>query len=77
MALDQLDKGGDRKIGERVEFSAIGVYNQFVYVAPTARTVIVKLSANPAYGTTSKEADNRDAADLALLQAIARQAEVA
>ena len=63
--------------GTRGEFSAIGVYNQFVYVDPTARTVIVKMSANPAYGTTSKEADNRDAADLALLQAIARQAEVA
>ena len=77
MVLDQRDKGGERKISERGEVSAIGVYNQFVYVDPTARTVIVKLSANPAYGTTSSEADNRDAANLALLQAIARHAEVA
>ena len=77
MVLYQRDKGGERKITERGEFSAISVYNLFVYVDPTARTVIVKLSANPAYGRTSKEADNRHAANLALLQAIVRHAEVA
>jgi CubicO group peptidase (beta-lactamase class C family) len=63
--------------GTRGEFSAIGVYNQFVYVDPASRTVITKLSANPAYGTTSEEAENRDAENLALVQAIARHAETA
>ena len=33
------------------EFSAIGVYNQFIYVNPTRELVIVKLSANNAYAT--------------------------
>ena len=77
MALYQRGTGGERKISERGEFSAIGGYNQFAYVDPSARTLIVKLSANPACGRTSKEADNREVANLALLQAIARHAEVA
>ena len=37
--------------GDQGEFMAIGVYNQFIYVAPASNTVIVKLSANSAYGT--------------------------
>jgi CubicO group peptidase (beta-lactamase class C family) len=32
--------------GDRGEFSAIGVHNQFVYVDPAGNTTIVKLSAN-------------------------------
>ena len=59
----------------RGEFSAIGVYNQFVYVDPVSRVVVAKLSANPAYGTSDQEQDNKDAENLALLQAIARHAE--
>jgi CubicO group peptidase (beta-lactamase class C family) len=37
--------------GNQGEFMAIGVYNQFIYVAPQSNMVIVKLSANSAYGT--------------------------
>lgn len=39
--------------GDRGEYSAIGVYNQFIYVHPEKRAVIVKLSANSDYGTTA------------------------
>lgn len=52
------------------DYSAIGVYNQYIYVDPTHDTVIVKLSANPAYGTTTKEADNKDLENIAALRAI-------
>lgn len=31
------------------DYMGIGVYNQFIYVAPATRTVVVKLSANPDY----------------------------
>lgn len=58
--------------GDQGEFSAIGVYNQFVYVDPRQETVIVKLSANPAYGTSTREADNRDLENLTALRAISR-----
>ena len=34
------------------DFSAIGVYNQFIYVSPQSNMVIVKLSANSIYGTS-------------------------
>lgn len=56
--------------GERDEFSAIGVYNQFVYVDPASHSVIVKLSANRAYGTSSEESTNREGETLAFLRAI-------
>ncbi len=52
-------------------FSAIGVYNQFVYVHPTADVTIVKLSANRAFGTTTDEAQNREGETLAFLRACA------
>lgn len=35
--------------GGQGDYSAIGIYNQFVYVSPATRTVIVKLSANRRY----------------------------
>ena len=54
------------------EFCAIGVYNQLVYVHPESRSVIVKLSANRAYGTSSTEATNRDVENTAFLRSIAR-----
>ena len=41
--------------GTTGEFMAIGVYNQFIYIAPEADMVIVKLSANSAYGTPEDE----------------------
>lgn len=60
--------------GDRGEFSAIGVYNQFVYVDPTAGTTIVKLSANRLYGTSEEESTNRDLETVAFLRAVARHA---
>lgn len=59
--------------GDRREFSAIGIYNQFVYVDPSRGVVIVKLSANRAYGTSPDEATNREEETLEFLRAIARQ----
>ncbi|NEE40194.1 serine hydrolase, partial [Streptomyces sp. SID7982] len=57
---------------DRGEFSAIGVYNQYVYVDPSSATTIVKLSANRTFGTSPGEATNRDFETIALLRAIAR-----
>ena len=59
--------------GNLGEFSGIGVYNQYVYVDPSRGVVIVKLSANPAYGTTSLEENNKDNENIAALRAISRQ----
>ncbi len=56
--------------GDRGEFCAIGVYNQFVYVDPPSGVVIVKLSANRLYGTTNNETENRELATIELLRAI-------
>jgi len=55
------------------EFSAIGVYNQFVYVNPARRVVIAKTSANPAYGRD--ESTDRELETLAAFAAIARAAD--
>ena len=57
--------------GDRGEFSAIGIYNQFVYVDPSRGVTIVKLSANPAYGTSMDESTNREIENVAFLRAIA------
>ncbi len=56
--------------GDSGEFSAIGVYNQFVYVDPTKKTVVVKLSANRAYGTSDDESTNREHETIAFLRAV-------
>jgi len=56
--------------GDRGEFSAIGIYNQLVYVDPSRGVTIVKLSANPAYGTSMTEATNREMENIAFLRAI-------
>lgn len=61
--------------GAQGDYSAIGVYNQYIYVDPWRDTVIVKLSANPAYGTTTRESDNKDLENIAVLQAISRHIE--
>lgn len=52
------------------QFSAMGVYNQFVYVDRGRDAVVVKLSANPRYGTSTAEHDNRDAENIAFIKAI-------
>lgn len=57
--------------GDRGEFAAIGIYNEFVYVDPSRDLVIVKLSANRAYGTTPLESTNREIETIAFLRAIA------
>lgn len=59
--------------GDRGEFSAIGVYNQYAYVDPSRGIVIVKLSANPAYGTSKEESVNKDYENIEAFRAIARQ----
>ena len=59
--------------GQRGEFSAIGIYNQLVYVDPSRGVVIYKQSANRAYGTAKDEATNRDIESIYFLRAIARQ----
>ncbi len=46
--------------GDQGEYSAIGVYNQFIYVHPPSRTVIVKLSANSKYGLTNDESSYQE-----------------
>jgi len=58
--------------GSLGEFSAIGVYNQFVYVDPSRGIVIVKQSANRAYGTSPDESTNREMETIEFLRAIAR-----
>ena len=58
--------------GDFGDYSAIGVYNQYIYVDPNRDTVIVKLSANPAYGTTTREEDNKDLENLSALRAISQ-----
>ncbi|HIF06103.1 MAG TPA: class C beta-lactamase-related serine hydrolase [Gemmatimonadetes bacterium] len=56
--------------GSAQEFSAVGIYNQFVFVNPKKRSVIVKLSANRAYGTSPDERTNREEETVAFLRAI-------
>ncbi|APH72986.1 serine hydrolase domain-containing protein [Aquibium oceanicum] len=57
------------------EFSAIGVYNQFVYVHPGRGLVIVKLSASRNYGTTNDETSFRETETIHLFQAIGKALE--
>jgi CubicO group peptidase (beta-lactamase class C family) len=54
-------------------FTAVGVYNQFVYVDPSRDAVVVKLSANRRYGLSALETDNREGENAALLHALAQQ----
>jgi CubicO group peptidase (beta-lactamase class C family) len=56
--------------GNEGEYSAIGVYNQFIYVNPTRRLVIVKTSANSEYGTTDEESSYRELETIELFRAI-------
>jgi len=59
--------------GDVGEFMAIGVYNQFIYIAPESNTVIVKLSANSAYGTPDDPGASSEFESLELFRAIAAQ----
>lgn len=53
-------------------FSAIGIYNQFVYVDPKHRVVIAKNSANRNYAKSYDEAGYREREHMALFGAIAQ-----
>ncbi len=56
--------------GDIGEFSAIGVYNQYVYVDPSRGVTIVKLSANPRYGLSHDDEDNKDAENIQAFRSI-------
>lgn len=56
--------------GEEGEYSAIGVYNQFIYVNPARDLVIVKLSANSDYGTSDDGSSDREFETIELFRAI-------
>ena len=59
--------------GDDGEYSAIGVYNQFIYVNPKQRLVIVKLSANIEYGFTNEESSFRELETVEFFRAIGAQ----
>jgi len=52
------------------DFSAIGVYNQFVYVSPENHTVIVKLSANSSYGSSAEASGKSELEGISFFKAI-------
>jgi len=56
--------------GTQHEYAAIGVYNQFIYVNPTHEVVIVKLSANSDYASTSDESSFRELETIEFFRAI-------
>jgi len=56
--------------GDEGEYSAIGVYNQFIYVNPTKNLVIVKLSAFSDYAASPDEDGYREFESIALFRAI-------
>jgi len=55
------------------EFSAIGVYNQFIYVNPVRNLVIVKLSAYSDYATSLDESAYREIETIAFFREIGKQ----
>lgn len=57
--------------GGQGQYSAIGVYNQWVYVSPADRVTIVKLSATRTYGTGKGEDVNFSGTHEAFLGALA------
>ncbi len=58
--------------GNRQEFSAVGVYNQFIFVDPTSHVVLVKLSANRKYGTTRDASAYREGETIEFFRTIVR-----
>lgn len=58
--------------GDEGEYSAIGVYNQFIYVNPKRGLVIVKLSAFSDYAQTPDEAGYREFETIEFFRAIGR-----
>jgi CubicO group peptidase (beta-lactamase class C family) len=60
--------------GDSQDFSAIGVYNQFIYVNPREHVVIVKLSANHDYGRVNDDSSWREHDHMAMFRALAAAA---
>jgi len=53
-------------------FSAVGIYNQFIYVNPALHLVIAKTSANHTYGLKNDESSDREDEHIAFFKAIER-----
>jgi len=51
-------------------FTAIGIYNQFVFVDPANDATVVKLSANHRYGLSPYEADDREGETAAFIRSV-------
>ena len=51
-------------------FSAVGIYNQFVYVNPAMNLVIAKTSANHSYGLKNDESSDREDEHIAFFKAV-------
>lgn len=58
--------------GDTQDYAAIGVYNQYIYVNPRDRTVIVKLSANSNYGRTNDDRSWRSYDHMAFFRTLAK-----
>lgn len=56
--------------GDRGDFQAIGIYNQYIHVDPLTESVIVKLSANRTYGTASTEEADLEGANDAFFRGV-------
>jgi len=54
------------------EYSAIGVYNQFIYVNPSKDLVIVKLSANSNYASSLEQSAYREVETIEFFREIAK-----
>ncbi len=55
------------------EYSAIGVYNQFIYINPSRDLVVVKLSANSDYASTDDESSYRELETIEFFREIGQQ----
>ncbi|MGY2237080.1 serine hydrolase domain-containing protein [Pseudomonas gingeri] len=58
--------------GQEHDYSAIGIFNQFIYVSPDQQTVIVKLSASRNYAKADKESSWREKETIELFRQIAK-----
>ncbi|MEO1437818.1 MAG: serine hydrolase, partial [Bacteroidota bacterium] len=59
--------------GTEGEFSAIGIYNQLIYINPTHDIIITKSAANNSYGMTNDESSYREAENFEFMRAIVAQ----
>ena len=57
----------------RGDYTAIGVFNQFIYVNPELQLVIAKTSANHLYGTGGSDENDREDESIAFFRACEEQ----